>query len=634
MSALNPNSVLVPSFDQFEREGATTSRPATPTASSSSHLLSYREQVAYKVLFVFSLSVMIAGVVMHIVDYNEMRDGLGNLPMGAMMSDYMNAAMAITFVGLAGSFYSTLQLIPRPDTKRNVLVTFTPKYMDLLSSVPWSWAHTCVCVVIIISIVIDVMKPATIGFIMPGMLEEYGLSKQQGAALPTVAISGTTLGSVIWGYLGDKIGRRACILLSVMMFLSTSICGAMPSFQLNLLMCFIMGLSVGGLIPVCVALLSEVIPMRYRSKALITVLTLGSAGGYLAASGIASRIPAWRVLWFIGFPSGIFLVPLTLLMPESFRFLVITGREVDALRSMRYFTGRDIPAAELSDYIICTQLVAPAPAASSSTPLLLSAVTAAAKAKTAAFSKLFADRAARNASIALCGLAFAWGFAYYGFVNYAPLLLGSTGLPKLEVKHHLFECSCWSLLLIPPFIGMYGWWNSRWATASLALMEFVLFVIFACKSDVFLAKGPTGLAHFKVWYSLTLGVVNSLLAMIIVYASESFPTHLRSSGSGLVAAFTKAAGIIAPYIFASILQGPADGLWRLAVAVVAPVGVGGVLFAIFGITVNSRDSDDLRRRASKSESEKEEGAPGAVNDEEKAQHHKMSAIVVAVDTKL
>jgi len=51
---------------------------------------------------------------------------------------------------------------------------------------------------------------------------------------------GTTVGSLFWGILADKMGRRGSILLASLIFVSTGICGCMPAFQWNIGMCFFM----------------------------------------------------------------------------------------------------------------------------------------------------------------------------------------------------------------------------------------------------------------------------------------------------------------------------------------------------------------------------------------------------------
>jgi hypothetical protein len=82
--------------------------------------------------------------------------------------------------------------------------------------------------------------------------------------LPLTALIGTTAGSILWGLLADSFGRRAAILLSALMFIGTAICGVMPSFEWNLVMCFLMGASAGGLLPMTFTLMAEMIPAKHR----------------------------------------------------------------------------------------------------------------------------------------------------------------------------------------------------------------------------------------------------------------------------------------------------------------------------------------------------------------------------------
>ena len=136
------------------------------------------------------------------------------------------------------------------------------------------------------------MKPASLGFVVPGMRDEYGLGAATVAWLPFAALCGTVVGSVLWGWLADLYGRRASILLSAVMFVGTSICGAMPSLWWNVGMCFLMGAAAGGMLPVTYALLAETMPSKQRGWALVLVGGLGAAGGYLAASALSAWLRA------------------------------------------------------------------------------------------------------------------------------------------------------------------------------------------------------------------------------------------------------------------------------------------------------------------------------------------------------
>jgi MFS transporter, putative metabolite:H+ symporter len=157
-----------------------------------------------------------------------------------------------------------------------------------------------------------------------------------------VALIGTTVGSLMWGALADIYGRRASILLAAVMFIGTSICGAMPSFSWNLFMCFMMGLAAGGMLPVANALLAEIMPTKHRGWCLVLLGGIGTIGGYFATSEASALLQphfGWRIMWLIGFPTGLVLVALSPLLPESARFLLEMGRVQEARETLaRYGT--------------------------------------------------------------------------------------------------------------------------------------------------------------------------------------------------------------------------------------------------------------------------------------------------------
>ena len=167
-----------------------------------------------------------------------------------------------------------------------------------------------------------------------------------------VALTGTTVGSFIWGALADIYGRRASILLAAVMFVGTSICGAMPSFAWNVFMCFMMGLAAGGMLPVANALLAEIMPTKHRGWCLVLLGGIGTIGGYFATSELSALLQphfGWRIMWLVGFPTGLILIALSPLLPESARFLIEMGRVEEARETLaRYgavITDRPLIAA-------------------------------------------------------------------------------------------------------------------------------------------------------------------------------------------------------------------------------------------------------------------------------------------------
>ena len=160
------------------------------------------------------------------------------------------------------------------------------------------------------------------------------------ALLPLAALIGTAVCSFIWGTLAEIYGRRASILLSSVMFVGTSICGAMPSFAWNMGMCFLMGAAAGGMFPVAYALLAEIMPTRHRGRCLVLAGGIGTIGGYFAASELSALLQpffGWRIMWLLNLPTGLALIALSPLIPESARFLQHLWRLDEARATLARF---------------------------------------------------------------------------------------------------------------------------------------------------------------------------------------------------------------------------------------------------------------------------------------------------------
>ncbi len=295
-------------------------------------------------------------------------------------------------------------------------------------------------VVLTVALVIDVMKPASLGFVVPGMIDEYGVPAATIAWLPFAALCGTVVGSVIWGVLADLYGRRASILLSAVMFVGTSICGAMPSLWWNVGMCFLMGAAAGGMLPVTYALLAETMPSRQRGWALVLVGGLGAVGGYLAASGLSAWLQpmfGWRILWFLNLPTGLLLILLNVFVPESPKFLISIGRTAEAHAVLRGFgcTVQDIGVAAARD------------------------------AQRGAEAGLAALRGYAGTTWALSVAALAWGLINFGLLLWMPAHLVAKGY-SMALTSELLAASA---LIALPTVFVAAFLYSRWSSKGALL---------------------------------------------------------------------------------------------------------------------------------------------------------------------
>ncbi|WP_159017450.1 MFS transporter [Cognatiluteimonas profundi] len=488
---------------------------------------------------------------------------------GMPMTPLMLAGMALIPAGL---LLSTFGLMPRLEQVRRTLHDSSHLHFHIADGVPLNREHWKLVAVLVVALAIDVMKPATLGFVVPGMSAEYVIPKPTASLLALVALIGTTVGSVVWGRLADVFGRRAAILLSALMFMGTAICGAMPAFGWNLVMCFLMGASAGGLLPITFTLMAETIPSAHRGWLLVALGGVGTSAGYLLAAGSASLLEpmfSWRVLWLLGLPTGAIILFLNRYIPESPRFLSNAGYEREARAVLRKFAGDSA-----SDAIETDDAQHPgAPVIDERHPVV-------------GMRQLLRGRHARITwGLVMCGIA--WGLVNFGFVLWLPVNLAGMGVEAAGVSRLL----ALSAVLALPGIGVVIWLYHRWSSFK-SLVLFIGLTTLALLA--FFAMGSGGVHSQAVTMAATVALlvsVSGVIAMLIPYAAEIYPVHLRGTGSGVIAASSKFGGILGAGLG---VLGFFGNFALSAVLIAVPMAISGVMLWRSGIETRGQGLEDIQ----------------------------------------
>jgi MFS transporter, AAHS family, 4-hydroxybenzoate transporter len=146
----------------------------------------------------------------------------------------------------------------------------------------------------------------------------------QGWAL-TASLIGVLAGSPLLGYIGDRYGRKAAILLgSVIYGVTTLTVIWQHGYWVTIALRFCTGIGIGGLMPNTIALNSELSPKRLRATLIVlmfTGVTLGSsAPGFISAWVLPTF--GWKVLFLVGGAVPLLVaVCLYFALPESVKFL-------------------------------------------------------------------------------------------------------------------------------------------------------------------------------------------------------------------------------------------------------------------------------------------------------------------------
>jgi putative MFS transporter len=505
--------------------------------------------------FWFGSFIVSVGVALHLPMFWMARDS-GFILAGMAMDFSMLLGMAMIVGGIAAAGYG---LLPNRDLQASVHEFVAPP-----EDAPLTGAHWRLMLVLAVALVIDVMKPASLGFVTPGMRAEYGIDPAMVALLPFSALIGTAVGSFVWGALADLYGRRASILLSSVMFVGTSICGAMPSFWWNIGMCFLMGAAAGGMLPVAYALLAEIMPTKHRGWCLVLIGGVGTVGGYFVASELSALLQpffGWRIMWFLNLPTGLLLISLSPLIPESARFLQHMGRLEDARATLARFgavTRRRLEESPDSP-------IERAPAA------------------------VFASRAYFGTGVALTLAAVAWGFVNFGVLLWLPSALVSEGRSVGLASAIIAR----STVIAAPTIVLAAYLYSAWSTKRTLLAAIAVTALGLIAVMLRGAAAVPMLSNPIVPVSLLIVGSSAVISTLLPYSAESYRIGIRGRATGWVAGWSKIGGLIAQGLSALAVV-PALGVAAAAVALPASLSL--VLIFVYGRETKGRDLRDLEAK--------------------------------------
>jgi putative MFS transporter len=131
--------------------------------------------------------------------------------------------------------------------------------------------------------------------------------------------------------------------------------------------------------------------------------------------------------------------------------------------------------------------------------------------------------------------------------------------------------------------ALYSRWSTKWSLV-LTLALTLGGLVWVCLLDAHTGGDPLAPVALLIVGS------NGLLAILLPYASESYPLRIRGRTTGLVAACTKAGGVCAQALSIAALAPP---LGVAAVAIMAPALLALGLVARFGLETRALDLRSL-----------------------------------------
>ncbi len=199
--------------------------------------------------------------------------------------------------------------------------------------------------------------------VINGAVGALGISFQATSVQVGLAVSSALLGSAVGaffaGQIADRYGRIKTMVVAAGLFLISAI-GSGIAFSITDFMMWrlVGGVAVGAASVIAPAYIAEVSPAHLRGRlgslqqlAIVTGIFVALLSDYFIAVGAGSAlaplwfgVPAWRWMFWTEIPPAVIYGMGALRIPESPRYLVAQGREVEAAPILAMAIGGDVAA--------------------------------------------------------------------------------------------------------------------------------------------------------------------------------------------------------------------------------------------------------------------------------------------------
>ncbi|MHA7107947.1 MFS transporter [Bacillus sp. C-3-6] len=345
----------------------------------------------------------------------------------------------------------------------------------------------------------DAIDVGMLSFVMVALQKDWGLTSQEMGWIGSINSIGMAVGALIFGILSDKIGRKSVFIITLLLFsIGSGLTALTTTLAMFLVLRFVIGMGLGGELPVASTLVSESVEAHERGK-IVVLLESFWAGGWLIAALISYFvIPkyGWEVAMVLSAVPALYALYLRWNLPDSPRFQKVEKRPsvIENIKSV--WSG---------EY--------------------------------------------RKATIMLWILWFCVVFSYYGMFLWLPSVMVLKGFSLIKSFQYV---------LIMTLAQLPGYFTAAWFIERLG-RKFVLVTYLigtACSAYLFgVADSLTVLIVAGMLLSFfNLGAWGALYA----YTPEQYPTVIRGTGAGMAAAFGRIGGILGPLLVGYLVASEAS----------------------------------------------------------------------------
>lgn len=354
-------------------------------------------------------------------------------------------------------------------------------------------SHTRLIIGIGIAWLFDAMDVGMLSFVIAALHKEWQLSTVEMGWIGSVSSIGMAVGAILFGMMADRFGRKAILILTLLVFsIGSGISAFATSYGIFLVLRFIIGAGLGGELPVASTLVSESVPVEKRGRSVVLLESFWAAGWLLAAiiSYFVMPIWGWRVAIFATGLAGLYAFYFREGIHESRAFKKVARPGL--IKTLTTLWRPPYVRSTLMLWIVWFMVV----------------------------------------------------FSYYGMFLWLPSVMVLKGFSLINSFGYVLIMT---LAQLPGYF-VAAWLIEKWGRKTV-LSLFLLGTAGSALGFGMAASLPMLLTAGMLLSFFNLGAWGALYA----YSPEQYPTIVRSSGSGMAAGIGRIGGIVGPLLVGHLL---------------------------------------------------------------------------------
>lgn len=410
---------------------------------------------------------------------------------------------------------------------------------------------------ILLAMFADSYDGSSISYAAPMITEAWHLDRGAMGPVFGINIAGILLGGGCMGLLGDWIGRRTALIIGIFTCALATL-GTVLATDLTSLIAwrFGAGLGVGAILPLCLVIANEYAPRRIRATVIALIFLAFTVGG-MGIGGIVKAtlgpLLGWRAIFYFG-GAVTFLIAVLLVigLPESLKYLFVKKPHSPEISRI---------ARKLQPSLVVT-------------PDTIFTWPEEDQAEHKIPYHMIFSEGRRKVTLALWLTYFCLQMNSYAMSFWLPTLLGSQGLPDLQIASAMAiygTCGQIGATISARFIDRFG----VIVHAALPLLGVAL---------VFLVSSLTssGSVFIAAIAATGFSINGSLIGMSIM-AGFFYPTAVRSTGVGMAIFVSRFGSVLGPVVIGILLSHGAtiQAVFRYSALPLTVATIGMFLLGIF-----------------------------------------------------